>query len=245
MIHALRTYAAPAEAADTNARIDRARTWLLNATPDRTQERAFQALGFAWSHADEAAIADAVKGLQASQRTDGGWPQLPALESDIYATGVALFCAARGADAADASDLPRGREVLTVDSSRGRHVARQDARSGVSAVLRERLSLRTRSVDFRRGRRLRDTRALVRGWRLWGGGAIGPNRFKHVETDDFSPLQLNVTTTLNQAGSDTVFTQKIVYASKQERDGDFDSVSTSASEVYERLARYLESPRGK
>src|SRR5216110_1068303 len=30
MIHALRTYAAPAEAADTNARIDRARTWLLN-----------------------------------------------------------------------------------------------------------------------------------------------------------------------------------------------------------------------
>jgi hypothetical protein len=52
-----------------------------------------------------------------------------------------------------------------------------------------------------------------------------------------------VTTTLNQAGSDTLFTQKIVYASKQERDRDFDSVSTSASEVYERLSRYLESQR--
>jgi len=70
-----------------------------------------------------------------------------------------------------------------------------------------------------------------------------PNRVEYVETYDFSPLQLNVTTTLNQAGSDTVFTQKIVYASKEERNGDFDSVSTSASEVYERLARYLESPR--
>src|SRR5258706_16309505 len=49
MIHALDTYAAPAEAADTAARIDRARTWLLKTTPHRTQERPFQVLGLAWA----------------------------------------------------------------------------------------------------------------------------------------------------------------------------------------------------
>ena len=91
MIHALHTYAAPVDAADTNERIDRARSWLLNNRPNRTQERAFQLLGLAWSHADEAAIAGAAKSLQALQRVDGGWSQLPALESDAYATGIALF----------------------------------------------------------------------------------------------------------------------------------------------------------
>ena len=96
MIHALRTYGAPSEAADTNARIERARSWLLNNTPDRTQERAFQVLGLAWSHADASAIDGAVKSLQTSQRTDGGWSQLPALESDAYATAIALFALHEG-----------------------------------------------------------------------------------------------------------------------------------------------------
>ena len=48
---------------------------------------------------------------------------------------------------------------------------------------------------------------------------------------------------LDQAAAGTVFTQTIVYASKQERDGDFKGVVTSASEVYANLARYLESLR--
>jgi uncharacterized protein YndB with AHSA1/START domain len=108
-------------------------------------------------------------------------------------------------------------------------------------------SLVSCDVDLRAGGSFRHVYQRPSGKKIEVRGAYQavdpPNRFEYVETYDFSPLQLNVTTTLNQAGSDTVFTQTIVYASKQERDGDFDSVSTSASEVYERLARYLESPR--
>jgi uncharacterized protein YndB with AHSA1/START domain len=108
-------------------------------------------------------------------------------------------------------------------------------------------SLVSCDVDLRAGGSFRYVYQRATGKRIEVRGVYQtvdpPNRFEYVETYDFSPLQLNVTTTLHQAGSDTVFTQKIVYASKQERDGDFDSVSTSASEVYERLARYLESPR--
>jgi len=91
MIHALNSYAPASEAADTAARIDRARTWLLNAKPERTQERAFQVIGLAWSKADRGTIDAAVRALQGMQRPDGGWSQLAALESDAYATGIALF----------------------------------------------------------------------------------------------------------------------------------------------------------
>jgi Prenyltransferase and squalene oxidase repeat len=91
MIHALSTYAPASEEADTAARIDRARGWLLKAEAERTQERAFQLLGLAWSRANRPAIDTAVRGLQRLQRADGGWGQLPAMPTDAYATGIALY----------------------------------------------------------------------------------------------------------------------------------------------------------
>src|SRR6185295_1710225 len=91
MIHALSTYAPASEEADTAARIDRARGWLLKAEAERTQERAFQVLGLAWSRADRPAIDTALRGLQSLQRADGGWGQLPAMPADAYATGIALY----------------------------------------------------------------------------------------------------------------------------------------------------------
>jgi squalene cyclase len=91
MVRAVKAYGAPAEAADNAARIDRARRWLLAATPRRLQEQAFRLLGLRWSSAEPRAIDSAARALQTLQNANGGFSQLPTLPSDAYATGIALF----------------------------------------------------------------------------------------------------------------------------------------------------------
>jgi squalene cyclase len=90
-INALNAYAPATERTDTASRIARARRWLLEARPATSQERAFHLLGLAWSKADRSAIDKAARGLQGMQARDGGWSQLPAMPTDAYATGQALY----------------------------------------------------------------------------------------------------------------------------------------------------------
>jgi hypothetical protein len=70
--------------------VERARTWLLNAEPETTEDRAMQLLGLAWADADQSDIRERAQGLLAEQRPDGGWSQLSELSTDAYATGQAL-----------------------------------------------------------------------------------------------------------------------------------------------------------
>jgi hypothetical protein len=97
-IRALQTYGK-----DAGSAIERAGKWLETAQPHTTEDRAMQLLGLGWSGGDLNAIAKAAAALLAGQRTDGGWGQLPALESDAYATGQVL-AALRTAEQLDASD---------------------------------------------------------------------------------------------------------------------------------------------
>jgi hypothetical protein len=89
-IRSLQVYAPAWERVAADAAIARAVAWLKRATPVTTEDRAFQLLGYTWTKAAKAEIRAAAQALAATQRADGGWSQLPYLESDAYATGQAL-----------------------------------------------------------------------------------------------------------------------------------------------------------
>ena len=72
MIFALDRFAPATEAADTAARIARARAWLQTAHADRMQERAFRLLGLAWSKADRPLTDAAIRDVRALQAANGG-----------------------------------------------------------------------------------------------------------------------------------------------------------------------------
>jgi len=90
-IFALKSYGPPAEQADTERVIARAAAWLAATKAERMQDAAFQLMGLGWAGAKPEAIAASTKALITLQRADGGWAQLPAMDSDAYATGQALY----------------------------------------------------------------------------------------------------------------------------------------------------------
>jgi hypothetical protein len=86
----LQLYAPPFEKQAADEAVQRAAVWLRQARPADLQERAYQLLGLGWSRAGRPAIHNAAQALVALQRPDGGWSQIPTLDSDAYATGEAL-----------------------------------------------------------------------------------------------------------------------------------------------------------
>ncbi len=88
---AMRQYLPARFKGEQETRLRQARAWLLKSQPRTTEDRAFQLLGLLWTGADANARQKAAQQLLAEQRADGGWAQLPALASDAYSTGEALF----------------------------------------------------------------------------------------------------------------------------------------------------------
>jgi hypothetical protein len=75
---------------DAETRVASAREWLRSAQPSTSEDRAMRLMGMAWGNAPSEDIANAAEEVIARQNSDGGWSQLPGLESDAYATGQAM-----------------------------------------------------------------------------------------------------------------------------------------------------------
>jgi ankyrin repeat protein len=90
-LRVLQVYSSPALKSDFDRHIARARDFLLKAKPISTDELAMQAAGLHWAGGNDAKVRELARVLAASQRADGGWSQIPTLESDAYATGEALW----------------------------------------------------------------------------------------------------------------------------------------------------------
>jgi ankyrin repeat protein len=90
-IYAIKHYSPPGERTSSEQAIARAVAWLERAKPELTQDRAFQAIALAWAGESSERTKGAARSLIAMQRADGGWSQMPGLESDAYATGQALY----------------------------------------------------------------------------------------------------------------------------------------------------------
>lgn len=96
-IRALKTYGSKAEAAENAKRIKTAAAWLSSAPVQTSEDRAFRLLGLRWAGAKPDLIQTAARAIRADQGKDGGWSQLPSLQSDAYATGEALYALHEGA----------------------------------------------------------------------------------------------------------------------------------------------------
>ena len=90
-VRALQVYGFPGRQAEFESRIARARSWLLEAKPRTTDDRAMLLLGLFLTDADKQKIQRVARSLMALQRSDGGWAGNPNLTSDAFATGEALY----------------------------------------------------------------------------------------------------------------------------------------------------------
>jgi ankyrin repeat protein len=90
-VRGLTLYPIPARKPQIDRALEKARNWLLTAEVSSAEDRAMRLMGLVWTKAPAAAAKAAIQEILGRQTASGGWSQLPRLEPDAYATGLALF----------------------------------------------------------------------------------------------------------------------------------------------------------
>jgi squalene cyclase len=90
-MRSLQLYPLATAKADYAHAVKLAANWIAEAEPTCNDDLASQVMGLAWAGTHKAALDRAIRRLAAAQRADGGWSDLPTMESTPYATGKALY----------------------------------------------------------------------------------------------------------------------------------------------------------
>jgi ankyrin repeat protein len=110
---AIKLYPVPALARDLEAKVARARAYLLAAKPWFGDDYAYRLIGLSWTEAREGQIKAAARELVSQQQPDGGWAQTPYMSSDAYETGLSLSALATAdPDSVDSAAYRRGIDYL-------------------------------------------------------------------------------------------------------------------------------------
>jgi ankyrin repeat protein len=94
-IQAIQYYGWPGRKEEFAASVERARRWLWTVKAETNEEAVFQLLGLHWAGEPADKLAGLAQVLRQQQRKEGGWAQLPMLDSDAYATGQVLYTLAQ------------------------------------------------------------------------------------------------------------------------------------------------------
>jgi ankyrin repeat protein len=94
-IQAITHYGWPGRKQEFAASVERGRRWLWTVKAETNEEAVYQLLGLHWAGEPAEKLAGLANSLRQKQQKNGGWSQLPTLESDAYATGEALYTLAQ------------------------------------------------------------------------------------------------------------------------------------------------------
>jgi ankyrin repeat protein len=111
-MRALQVYAPKIDEAGYRTSVERAASWLTKAVPKTNEDRTWRLFGLVWAGHDRASIQQAVRELRETQRSDGGWSDIPTLPSGAYATGQALAALRTAGVAASDPAFQRGVQFL-------------------------------------------------------------------------------------------------------------------------------------
>ncbi len=89
-MRALQLYTLEGRREELQSRVEKARHWLAEQAPLLHQDLVYKLLGLGWAGTPPHELQSDLTRLRGRQRGDGGWAQLPHLESDAWATGQSL-----------------------------------------------------------------------------------------------------------------------------------------------------------